>query len=57
VVTCVGLVVFLNTFRMKTWIRNFFRGNAYFIYDCTYLYMICFAFWVIPNILERLRIE
>jgi hypothetical protein len=57
IVTCIGYVVFLNTFRMKTWLRNIFRGNAYIIYDGVYIYMICFAFWVIPNVLERLKIK
>ena len=57
IVYIIGVVILLNTFRTRDWIRAFYKGRAIVFYDLTFVTLICFIFYVVPNIAEALRDE
>lgn len=45
----------LSTFRMRDWIRAFHRGRALILYDLMVVGVLCYIFYAIPTIIDRLR--
>ena len=53
IVSIIGIVTFLNTYRMKNWFRALYKGRVYFIYDFTFISLILFIYYAIPNIMKK----
>ncbi|CAK83703.1 unnamed protein product (macronuclear) [Paramecium tetraurelia] len=51
----IGLVVFFNTFRMKTWPSQLLKGLSYFLYDVTIIGLLLVCFKLLPSIKQSLR--
>jgi len=50
----IGIVVFFNTFRMKTWPSNLKKGFSYFSYDLAIIGLLCYVFWFLPYVRNSL---
>lgn len=55
IIYAITIAVMLSTFRMRDWIRAFFRGKAIFLYDVVYVVILCYLFYVVPTIIDKLR--
>lgn len=53
-VYCIGVVVILNTFRVKDWDIVFKKGAGVFLYDLALLILMVFIYYAIPNVVESL---
>ena len=55
IIYAITIAVMLSTFRMRDWIRAFYRGKAIVLYDVVYVLILCYLFYVIPTIIDKLR--
>ena len=56
-VSIIGIVVFLNTFRLKHWLRTLSSGIGLFAYDLIYITFILYAWWLLPHIMKSLKVK
>ncbi|CAD8172520.1 unnamed protein product [Paramecium pentaurelia] len=54
-VYCIGVVVLLNTFRVKDWDIVFKKGAGVFLYDFALLMLMVFIYYAVPNVVESLQ--
>lgn len=54
IVYLVGIVVLLNTFRIRDWLMALRKGNGILFYDICLLALILFIYYAIPDMLGSL---
>lgn len=54
-VNIIGVVVFFNSFRMKTWPSNIRKGSSFIMYDLCIMALLSYCFWIVPAIYNKLE--
>jgi hypothetical protein len=55
IIYAITVAVMLSTFRMRDWVRAFFKGKAILLYDIVYVAILCYLFYIVPTIIDKLR--
>lgn len=50
----IGVVVLLNTFRVRDWIIVIIKGSGMFLYDFSLVLLMVFIYYSLPNIIVSL---